>query len=335
MINNSSSLVIECVPIETAYPEIVDYVIVRLLFGFLYSIIWLLCIVGNTTILYVAMNKKVSFTVRTIFITSLAGSDLIIGIMSLPITAVSAFTRVWPFAEVLCWSVGFFQASSIFISSFTLTAIAVDRYHLILNPASNYITYERARVIVVFIWFIGYCFASPLVIFVNLEEEDNFCGMFCAEKWPSTLSRRFYGLNVLLLQVGLPVLISSFCYASISRRLARQISFRKHSTILPEAERRLINRRRRTNLMMSLMVVFFVLAWLPLNVINLLRDFELVNFEEFFNFVFVLCHLTSMTSLVWNPIIYSFFNRPFRTAFKTWLIPLTMWYRKSFRLSQK
>lgn len=320
----------ECQSLETAYPDTVDVIWVRVMFGIFYTVIWLLGVIGNSLILYMVLKKKASFTVRTVFITSLAGSDLMIAFVSLPVTAVTAFTRVWPFTEVMCRTVAFFQASSVFISSFTLTAIAVDRFYLILYPSSLYITYERARIIVFFIWVIGYGFASPLIVYMKLSPwSDKICGLFCDEAWPPE-TKEFYGISVLILQFALPVLISSYCYASISRRLAQQIAVRKRTTILPEAERRLINRRRRTNLMMSSMVVFFVLAWSPLNIINVIRDFELVDLKNFelLNIVFILCHLAAMTSIVWNPIIYSFFNESFRAAIENWFSPVTVWYKK-------
>uniref|UniRef100_A0A915IUX1 G-protein coupled receptors family 1 profile domain-containing protein n=1 Tax=Romanomermis culicivorax TaxID=13658 RepID=A0A915IUX1_ROMCU len=141
------------------------------------------------------------------------------------------------------------------------------------------------------------------------------------KNWPPSyfLSRRSYGLSVLLLQFGLPVAISCFCYLRISHRLARHIKLRQSQTILPEAERRLVARRRRTNKMMSSMVALFVVAWLPLNAANLVRDFELdfITQGNTYNVIFASCHLASMTSLVWNPVIYGFYSETFRAAVKS------------------
>lgn len=65
--------------------------------------------------------------------------------------------------------------------------------------------------------------------------------------------------------------------------------------------------------MMLSMVMGLVLAWLPMNLINLYRDFD--NSEKsspWFSLIFAFCHVSAMTSAVWNPIIYSWFNPQFK-----------------------
>lgn len=67
--------------------------------------------------------------------------------------------------------------------------------------------------------------------------------------------------------------------------------------------------------MMLSMVMGLVLAWLPMNLINLWRDFD--NSEKhssWFSIIFALCHVSAMTSTVWNPIIYSWFNPQFKST---------------------
>lgn len=92
---------------------------------------------------------KPSFTVRTVFVGSLACSDLLTAMTSLPVTAVNLFTEVWPFPAFVCPSVGFMQAFSIFQSSFTFTAIAVDRFLVILFSDGPWaFTYRTARLVV-------------------------------------------------------------------------------------------------------------------------------------------------------------------------------------------
>lgn len=92
---------------------------------------------------------KPSFTVRTVFVGSLACSDLLTSMTSLPVTAVNLFTDEWPFPAFICPGVGFLQALSIFQSSFTFTSIAVDRFILILFSDGQWaFTYKTARVVV-------------------------------------------------------------------------------------------------------------------------------------------------------------------------------------------
>uniref|UniRef100_A0A8R1HQG5 G_PROTEIN_RECEP_F1_2 domain-containing protein n=1 Tax=Caenorhabditis japonica TaxID=281687 RepID=A0A8R1HQG5_CAEJA len=66
--------------------------------------------------------------------------------------------------------------------------------------------------------------------------------------------------------------------------------------------------------MMIVMVVGFVLAWMPLNAVNLYRDLFGISTTKWYSTVFALCHVCAMCSAVLNPIIYSWFNPQFRTS---------------------
>lgn len=167
------------------------------------------------------------------FICSLAVSDIVMSLTSLPITAVSIFTRDWVFPTPFCRLMGVFQGGSVFVSSFTLTAIAVDRYVLIKHTStSKRLTFRVAVAIVVLIWLVGYAFALPVGVYSSTQEYHPFCGLFCDEVWPDadvvtgeSRMRKLYGLLVLLFQFGLPATISTVCYLAIGRIIASGSSF--------------------------------------------------------------------------------------------------------------
>ncbi|PIC34408.1 hypothetical protein B9Z55_014072 [Caenorhabditis nigoni] len=69
--------------------------------------------------------------------------------------------------------------------------------------------------------------------------------------------------------------------------------------------------------MMIVMVVGFVLAWMPFNAVNLYRDLFGISTTKWYSTVFALCHVCAMCSAVLNPIIYSWFNPQFRTSITT------------------
>uniref|UniRef100_A0A158P6X0 G_PROTEIN_RECEP_F1_2 domain-containing protein n=1 Tax=Angiostrongylus cantonensis TaxID=6313 RepID=A0A158P6X0_ANGCA len=126
---------------------------------------------------------QVSFSVRTVFIGCLAVSDLLMSLTSLPWTAVTIFTREWIFPRPICKLIAVFQGGSIFVSSFTLTVIALDRCLLILKPNKEIIGYNRAVAMVISIWVLGYILALPVGIFSRAVNYDDLCGVFCEEIW--------------------------------------------------------------------------------------------------------------------------------------------------------
>uniref|UniRef100_A0A915CY94 G-protein coupled receptors family 1 profile domain-containing protein n=1 Tax=Ditylenchus dipsaci TaxID=166011 RepID=A0A915CY94_9BILA len=276
----------ECIPIQAQIPEKVDLLEFQMIFSILYLFVWSCALLGNLSVIYVVSLKQVKMSsVRSVFICSLAISDVLMSLTSVP-TAVSIFTRDW--------------GGSVFVSSFTLTAIAVDRYILIRKPASETISFKRAILIVMLMWTVGYSFALPVGIFSSVEVYPPWCGHFCDEFWPDgnefgvSRLRKTYGMLVSLFNLECPQL--------------------SHLCAIGE-----LAGKNRSNRMMLTMVVGLVLAWLPMNLINLWRDFDNIEEKtsEWYSLVFALCHATGMTSAVWNPVIYSWFNPQFKETLRS------------------
>jgi hypothetical protein len=117
-----------CYPIQTVDPDLVDQIGIQAVFGVLYGIVMVLGLGGNALVIYSVGFKRINFNVRNVFIISLALSDIMIGVTSLPMTAISIFSREWIFGRIICRCIGFIQGSSIFISSFTLaTTVKIQK----------------------------------------------------------------------------------------------------------------------------------------------------------------------------------------------------------------
>lgn len=158
--------------------------------------------------------------------------------------------------------------------------------------------------------------------FVSVVPMPPMCGEFCVEMWPqwasSIINQRTYGLFVLTLQYGLPTVVTTICYITISRYLKRCHAVRLEKLhVQSKSERKANDRRRRANGMMISMVCCFVLLWTPFNALNLLRDFGLFPYLfdwSMFGILYAVAHLIAMTSVVWNPFIYAWYNRSIRDA---------------------
>jgi hypothetical protein len=66
-----------------------------------------------------------------------------------------------------------------------------------------------------------------------------------------------------------------------------------------------------------LQVGIFGVCWLPLNLINILEDFNMnLNEHPLYNLLFFLTHLVAMSSVIYNPFLYAWLNENFRKEFK-------------------
>lgn len=73
-------------------------------------------------------------TARNLFILNLAISDLLLCLVTMPLTLVEILSKYWPLGRqpIVCKMIGTLQATSIFVSTISITAIALDRYQVIV-----------------------------------------------------------------------------------------------------------------------------------------------------------------------------------------------------------
>ena len=84
---------------------------------------------GNYLLLYVICRTRKMHNVTNFFIGNLAFSDMLMCVTCVPFTLAYAFNpRGWVFGRSMCYMVFLIQPVTVYVSVFTLTAIAVDRW---------------------------------------------------------------------------------------------------------------------------------------------------------------------------------------------------------------
>ena len=113
---------------------LIDHLAIQLGFGLLYFVIFTLGVCGNLLVVAVVMRNQQMKNVTNLFILNLAFSDIVMCLFAVPFTPLASFTGRWLFGEVLCILFPFSQGVSVYISTLTLTIIAVDRFVVIIYP---------------------------------------------------------------------------------------------------------------------------------------------------------------------------------------------------------
>ena len=154
-------------------PENFDAIIsnanVQLIFIILYLIIFLLGIFGNALVVFVVLRNRQMQTVTNIFICNLAISDILLCILAVPFTPSYSFLKNWIFGEYLCHIVPFCQGISIYISTLTLTGIAVDRFLVILYPFRPRMKISLCIIIITSIWIFAFLLTLPYGMYMKYE----------------------------------------------------------------------------------------------------------------------------------------------------------------------
>ena len=97
-----------------------------------YSIIVIVSVFGNTLVCYVIFRHKKLQTVTNLFITNLAISDLLMTVLNIPFNLIRLLSDNWPFGVFMCQLVPHVQVTSAYVSTLTMTCIAIDRYAILI-----------------------------------------------------------------------------------------------------------------------------------------------------------------------------------------------------------
>lgn len=93
----------------------------------LYSTTSLLALLGNVTVIIVALfGSESAATVRAKLV-NLAVSDIVLGVLCVPFTYTDYMLGRWIFPHWLCPTAQYVQLLSVFVTSITLTIIGVER----------------------------------------------------------------------------------------------------------------------------------------------------------------------------------------------------------------
>ena len=271
---------------------------------------------GNTLVIISIIINRGMRSTTNFFIASLAGADLIVTSICMPLFYVYNVVMwpVWPFGNAGCRILSYLVHMSVMASALSLLAISYDRFISVFFPMKRLITPSRAKKVVAFIWFV-----SPFLLLPSLLHHDTVSTIYdgkktimCVESW-STLkalhSYQMYRIScyfLFLLQI-------SIVYFSIGHRLyTRQQPGEQTSQ---SRAKDLLNKRKIIK-MLFLVVALFALCWLPYIINKLLNIFPPTkDYLPPDLFVFVGNFLGLLNSVA-NPLVYAVLNKKFRTAFK-------------------
>lgn len=103
---------------------------------------------GNALVLYVYTRKRNKLA-ATVFIISLATTDLTTSVVVMPYTIVIEYLNYYVKYDIFCKMYMFFITSNVPFAAFIMVGIAFDRYFCIVHPFKHLINAQRAKIITV------------------------------------------------------------------------------------------------------------------------------------------------------------------------------------------
>lgn len=259
-----------------------------------YALILIVSLVGNTLVCHISFSGRKcpgrshrSRTTTDLLIGCLAFSDLVMTIFNIPFNIARILLPHWPFGSFLCFGVPFVQTACVYVSTFTMTAIALHRWRTV-TTRDNHFVYSNQRLILT-VWLLSTLFALPTIAF-NTLKEVNVNGevvIRCRVQYPASLEFNiplFLTMAVFLTQYLVPLMITGVLYAKIARVVTMQ--GRIASVVDDDRKRRRQFEAKRRIIMLALVVAVFALCWLPINLYHLTIDLGLAQ-NRLSVFVFV------------------------------------------------
>ena len=289
-----------------------------------YSLIIFISFCGNLLVCKVAFGKPKMRTTTNMLIGNLACSDILMTTINIPFNVARLLLDNWPFGQLVCFLIPFLQVACVYVSTFTMTVIAIHRWWTITKRVSNRsFSPWRITLIVISIWALAMSFSLPHSMFNEIKQVviNNKSLIRCRVTYPSISFlpknfnyRLFLTIEVFLTQYLTPLVITCIVYIKIAFVVSKQGRLATNTS--DERRRQQSDAKRRRITMLALVVCVFALCWLPLNVYYLLVDFKVIGHH--FK-LFITCHWFAMSSVCYNPFIYCWLNQSFRKAAKKFL----------------
>uniref|UniRef100_H2YFE7 G-protein coupled receptors family 1 profile domain-containing protein n=1 Tax=Ciona savignyi TaxID=51511 RepID=H2YFE7_CIOSA len=279
----------------------------------IYAIITCVGLIANGVVFFVIFaGREIGKTVTAMYVVQLAIADSAL-LLTLPIFGLQKVSMNWSFGAVTCTLCHSIKFLSYYAGIFFLTAMSVDRYVAVAYSTKSHQLRTRKRTMIVcaVVWFAAGCMTLPILMYARTEEvvDRTICRLMFPGYVKFNASETYIFVDF---QLTLPTCLSAaISYVMIVRRL--QTSEDKVANM---TGKRTISMRKRVTRMVAVLVICFVVCWLPNHLFTLAKirglDLSVTPCYGIEHFLVAF----SFSNAAINPILYSFLSHNFSTRFR-------------------
>ncbi|XP_044021304.1 gonadotropin-releasing hormone receptor isoform X2 [Aphidius gifuensis] len=282
-----------------------------------------LSLIANiATIWSIRKNKRKHHGCSAVYtlILHLSVADLFVTIFCIAGESFWSYTVAWPWGNITCKLFKFLQMFSLYLSTFVLVLIGVDRFIAVRYPMKSLNTAQRCNRLVIITWIISFILSIPQMVVFHVAkgpfiEEFSQCvthGTY-TEPWQEQL----YAILSLIFMFILPLIFLIVTYVSTVITIAQSgKAFKPEVANAHNANhltgdinrRRLIHRAKSKSLRISIVIVTaFVLWWTPyytMMIICMFLDPDEHLSKDMQSGIFFF----GMSNSLVNPLIYGAFH---------------------------
>ena len=294
-----------------------------------FIIIGLLGVLGNVIVCATIIRRPQVLSAMSQYLLSLAFADLGVLLSILPVGVLRLhYPFEWVLGKALCLYIT--PISDLFFSAsiWSITTIAVERYANIawkMMRIGGRRSLKRSRLIIIAIWVMSFVTTS-LPVYIYREYDSRL--RRCYAPFSKALRLGMVTLNATQ-QYFLPLIIITFCYQRIGKRVSERSRLFQHETENDPQVRdpssmmnakAIMQQTKRTQRILKPLVILFALTMLPLNVFNLVTAYWEKFFYQDYAILLVSAVLVSTcANSAADPLVYCIVSKEFRAEIKSML----------------
>ncbi|XP_058985627.1 tachykinin-like peptides receptor 99D [Musca domestica] len=292
----------------------------QVLWSILYGVMVIVATGGNLIVVWIVITTKRMRTVTNYFIVNLSIADAMVSSLNVTFSYIYMLDNNWAFGQLYCKISQFIATLSISASVFTLMAISIDRYVAIMKPLKPRMSKRSNLGIAAVIWIASAIISCPMLLFYTTEDISSKDGIrtVCFPEWPDGTmnhSNQEYIYNILfmILTYFLPVISMTATYSRVGLELWGSKAIGEYTPRQVEN----VKSKRRVVKMMMVVVLIFVVCWLPFHAYFIVTScYPAITETPFIQEVYLFIYWLAMSNSMYNPIIYCWMNSRFRFGFK-------------------
>ena len=196
-------------------------------------LICLAAITGNGSLFVIVYRNRNLQTVTNLFILNLAAADILVSVLSMPITMVTIIKERWVFGNTACVALGFFTILSFIASVMSLGMIAINRYFYIVkwNTYTKTFSKKKALLYAAAVWLVSISLSSPPLF--GWAKYGFIPGKsYCFVYWPSDVYFVYFMISVCFFGPLSAMVFSYYNILTFTRAVKRRVKLSR-GTIAP------------------------------------------------------------------------------------------------------
>ncbi|XP_029559590.1 trace amine-associated receptor 13c-like [Salmo trutta] len=265
----------------------------------------------NILVIISISHFKQLHTPTNLLILSLAVSDLLVGLIVIPVVTVAVMESCWGFGDYFCVFHAYIACLCTSLSLGNLVLISIDRYVAVCDPLLYHskITITRMMCCISITWCCCIIYRTAIIKhFVNVQVPSRCfkeCFIFEGITWGNIID--------LVITMVVPCSIIITLYMKIfvvARSQARKVFSKEAASVSGVKTLQAKKSEKKAAKTLAIVVFNYLICWIPFLFIFFTFSIFVDNFSSFF-----ISFLPLVNSLI-NPIIYAFFYPWFKVTAK-------------------